>query len=147
MKVIVAGEDKSESLGGEIAGAAKAMVSAKGKDELPRFFGPEASALSLRSSKNEAEYLDKLTTLMLSRTGVGTYDFYIPRKPGLLGSFTAAVRRVLWKLLKYQHDRSAFQQNSINIQLTAAIEFMRAEYEKKVSALEKKVIELQKKGN
>lgn len=147
MKIVVTGADRSKDLGQEIASAARAMVAAKAKDELPVFLAAADSILSLRAAKSEAGYLDGLTTVMLSRTGVGTFDFFIPRKPGPLGSAGAAVKRFLWKLLRYQHDRVAFQQNSINIQLTAAIEFLRAEYEHKIATLEKKVSELEKKGN
>ena len=147
MKIVVTGADRSEDLGQEITNAARAMVASRGRDELPVFLATEDSVLSLRDAKTEAGYLDRLTTVMLSRTGVGTFDFYIPRKPGPLGSAGAAVKRFLWKLLRYQHDRVAFQQNSINIQLTAAIEFMRAEYQQKIVTLEKKVAELEKKGN
>lgn len=147
MRLIVADRDRTSDLGQEIAGAARAMVAGKAKDDLPIFLAPGDSVLSLRKAKNEAAYLDSLTTLMLSRAGTGTFDFYIPRKPGLLGGIGASVKRFLWKLLRYQHDRVAFQQNSINIQLTAAMEFMRAEYEQRIAALEKKVAELEKKGN
>lgn len=146
MRLEVAGRDRSGDLGRDIAGAAGTMVAAKTEDELPALLEPGKSVLSLRSSKNEAEYLDRLTTLMLSRTGVGTFEFYVLRRPGLLGNAGAALKRILWKLLRYQHDRVAFQQNSINMQLTAAIEFMQAEYEQRIEALEKKVAELEKKS-
>ena len=147
MRLTVANVDRTGDLGQEIARAAGAMVAAKTRDELPIFLSTGDSVLSLRSAKKEGEYLDRLTNLMLSRTGVGTFDFHIPRKPGLLGSVVATIRQFLWKVLRYQHDRVAFQQNSINIQLTAAIEFMRAEYEQKIETLEKKVAELEKRGN
>jgi len=147
MRLTVANSDVTDGLGQEVSSSARAMVAAKGRDELPIFLQVQDSVLSLRSAKNEADYLDKLTTLMLSRTGIGTLDFHIPRRPGFVGNCGAALKRLLWKLLRYQHDRVAFQQNCINIQLTAAIEFMRAEYEHKIEALERKVAELETKGN
>ena len=147
MRLRVADKDMTGDLGREIVDAARDMAASKSKDELPIFLRPEDSVLSLRSARNEAEYLDRLTTLMLSRTGIGTLDFHIPRKPGLVGSAGAAMKRILWKLFRYQHDRVAFQQNSINIQLTAAIEFMQAEYEQRIRALENRISDLEKKGN
>jgi|APCry1669188910_1035180.scaffolds.fasta_scaffold62932_2 hypothetical protein len=147
MRLTVANSDVTDGLGQEVSSSARAMVAAKTRDELPIFLQVRDSVLSLRAAKNEADYLDRLTTLMLSRTGIGTLDFHIPRRPGFIGNCGAALKRFLWKLLRYQHDRVAFQQNCINIQLTAAIEFMRAEYEHKIEALERKVAELETKGN
>ena len=146
MRLTVANSDVTDGLGQEVSSSARAMVAAKTRDELPIFLQVRDSVLSLRAAKNEADYLDRLTTLMLSRTGIGTLDFHIPRRPGFIGNCGAALKRFLWKLLRYQHDRVAFQQNCINIQLTAAIEFMRAEYEHKIEALERKVAELETKG-
>lgn len=146
MRLTVANDDRTADIGRDVSAAAKAMVAAKSRDDLPIFFSPGDSVLTLKSSKNEAEYMDRLTTLLLSRTGIGTFDFYVPRKPGFLGSVGAVVKRILWRLLRYQHDRVAFQQNFINIQLTAAIEFMQAEYEHKIDVLEKKVAALEKRG-
>ena len=147
MKILVAGVDRSADLGSEVVGAAKAMVAAKTAGELPPSMAPGASVLTLGCSRNEGEYLDRLTTLMLGRAGIGTYDFYVPRTRGLPGSVAAVLKRLLWKLLRYQHDRVAFQQNAINTQLTAAVEFMQAEYELRIDALAKRVAELEKKGN
>jgi len=143
MKLFIAGADRNLDLGLEISEQAGTMVAEKKKDELPIFLEHGDSVLSLRAAGSESEYLDKLVTLLLSRAGVGTYDFYVPRKPGLIGNLAAFLKKALWKLLRYQHDRIAFQQNSINIQLTSNAEFMRAEYNRKIMALEKRIAELE----
>ncbi|MEI6971337.1 MAG: hypothetical protein WCL44_07430 [bacterium] len=141
MRLIVANTDRSADLGQQVSAAAKTMVASVPKDELPGVTG----VLSLRSVKTEAEYMDKLTTLLVERSGVAAVDFHVPRKQGVMGAVSAAVKTFLWKVLRYQHDRMAFQQNCVNFQLTASVEFLRAEYERKIKALEQRVAELEKK--
>lgn len=143
MRLTVANNDVTAGLGQEVSISAKAMVADKARDEV----SAEDSVLSLRLAKNEADYLDRLMALMRSRAGTGNYDFHVPRKPGLVGNLGALLKRVLWKLLRYQHDRVAFQQNSVNTHLTAALELMRSEYEHKIEVLERKIAELEKRGN
>jgi len=65
--------------------------------------------------------------LLRYRDAFDTYDFDIPRKPGPVGSVMARVKKALWKLLRYQHDRIAFRQNLINSLFTNAVEFEMAE--------------------
>lgn len=139
VKIQVAGTDRSEALSAEVAAEARALAM---RDDAPEFLKYPFSAVFLNTSKSGAEYLDRMLSLLTDKTGVSNEPFYVPRKPGLVGNLSAAFKRVLWKLFRYQHDRVAFQQNMINLQLTAAIEFMHAERKKEVAALKREIAAL-----
>ena len=79
--------------------------------------------------------LDRLVEFVRSRSSLHTDDFYIPRRPGAAGHLLAWARQKLWRLLRYQHDRMAFQQNLVNSQVTLALEFMRSEYRRQSAEL------------
>jgi hypothetical protein len=64
------------------------------------------------------------------RDAFDTYDFDIPRRPGIFGAMMTGFKKVLWKLLRYQHDRIAFRQNLINGLFTNAIELEMTERKK-----------------
>jgi hypothetical protein len=140
MKLHVAGRDRSEDLGHQVTGEARRLAA---RDDAPEFLDYPFSAVSLNSSGSGAEYLDRMLNLLTDKTGVSTEPFYIPRKPGPLGTLAAACKRLLWKVFRYQHDRVVFQQNMINLQLTAAIEFMHKEHSKETAALRERIAELE----
>lgn len=125
MKLTVASQDRSADLGAEVAAAAQ-----RRSLKPPRMLSPGHSALALKTARTEREFLDKYIELVGLRHGAVTSDFDIPRKPGAVGALLAKVRGFLWKLLRYQHDRMAFQQNLINELLVDALAFERNEREK-----------------
>jgi hypothetical protein len=102
----------------------------------------ELSALSLRDAASEREFLDRFIDLTRRKHHADTFRIDVPRRPGMGGAALARVRQFLWKLLRYQHDRMAFQQNLINSQFAAAIEFQKDEarrVEGRVAELEKRL--------
>jgi hypothetical protein len=141
MFISVAGKDRTADLGAQLQAAARAVA---GRAHAPRQLEDIFTALSLREAKSDVEYLDRLVTLLWHKTGVATVGFYMPRRPGPLGWLTAQVRTLLWKALRYQHDRVAYQQNMINTQFTVALEFLHAHYRQEIAALKQRVAELEK---
>ena len=141
MKVVVAGKDRTAELGPALSAGAQAMV---GRDHAPKMLEEVYTSLSLRDAGNDAEFLDRLVLLLWHKTGVATVGFYMPRKPGPLGWIGAQLRRALWKVLRYQHDRIAYQQNMINTQLTVALEFMHEQYKGHIAELRTRVEELER---
>ena len=126
MKIIISGKDRTADLGSQIAeGAAGRM-----KDPRCAFLPWSLNALSLRDAKGAGIYYDRFLQLLRAKHHVGTLDFDVPRRPGLIGSVQGMVRSFLWKLLRYQHDRITFRQNLINSQLVSALEFEREEMKK-----------------
>jgi hypothetical protein len=131
VKLLVANIDVSASLGADITAAARKRA----EHASPRFHVPEVSALSLRDCGSENEYFSKFIKLLRMRHGASTDDFEIQRAPGVMGAIMQRVRRFLWKLLAYQHDRMIFQQNLINEMIIHAIEFEVAERNKELEKL------------
>jgi len=122
MKILIAGEDMAPSLGAEIK--RKADVLRKRTDRAaPSKISPEIGALALHKARSDAEYLGHYMRLLRYRDAYDTYDFNIPRRSGFLGAIMAGFKKIMWKLLRYQHDRIAFRQNLINGLFTNAIEF------------------------
>ena len=129
MKILIAGQDCTKELGGEIAQKAAELKKLTGRAAPPKI-SAEIGALSLHKAFSDADYLNHFVRLLRHRDAFDTYDFDIPRKPGPFGAVMAAIKMVLWKLLRYQHDRIAFRQNLINGLFTSAVEFEMAERKK-----------------
>ena len=144
MKISVAGQDRTHDLGRELRRQAAVMErgEANHKPKPDALAAPDIMPLA----QSEAEYLDQLIGLIRCRNAVDTLDFAIPRKPGLFGLFITRLKALLWKLLRYQHDRIAFQQNLVNIQLTSALEFAIAQHRKETADLKRRVAELEKQS-
>ncbi|MCX6991986.1 MAG: hypothetical protein NT011_02465 [Kiritimatiellaeota bacterium] len=145
MKISVAGQDRTHDLGRELRRQVEAMEHVAASRKLAPF-PPEISALALARAQSEAEYLDRLIGLIRCRNAIDTLDFAIPRKPGATGLFMARLKALLWKLLRYQHDRVAFRQNLINTQLTSTLEFEFTQRQKETADLKRRVTELEKQG-
>ena len=54
-----------------------------------------------------------------------------------------ALKTVLWKLLRYQHDRTAFQQNLINELAIDALEFQQDRLDRELTELQQRVAGLE----
>jgi len=126
MKIIIAGQDCTKELGGEIWQKAAELKKMTGRAAPPKV-SAEIGALALHKAVSDADYLSHFVRLLRYRDAFDTYDFDIPRKPGMVGSLMARIKKALWKLLRYQHDRIAFRQNLINGLFTSAVEFEMAE--------------------
>jgi len=133
MNVHVAGQDRSGDLGADITREAEALAA---RDDAPEFLKYPHSAVFLNSSRDDAQFIDRLTSLLLAKTGTSARSFWIPRRPGLLGGLMAGLKRALWKVLRYQHERMSFQQNVVNLQISATLEFLREEYLRRIEELE-----------
>lgn len=145
MKLSIAGQDRTHDLGRELRQQAEVMErEASNHKPKPALVAPDI--MPLARAQSEAEYLDQLIGLIRSRNAVDTLDFAIPRKPGAVGLFIARLKALLWKLLRYQHDRIAFQQNLINAHLTSALEFEVIQRQKETADLKRRIIELEKQN-
>ena len=84
----MAGQDRSAGLGAEIARDAEVLAA---RDDAPEFLKYPHSAVFLNSSRDDAQFVDRLTSLLLAKTGTSPRDFWIPRRPGLLGGLMAGL--------------------------------------------------------
>jgi hypothetical protein len=138
MRILISGRECSSELAASIRADADRWKS----DPRCAFLPAELSALSLRDARSETEYQDRLLRLVRAKSGTDTRTFDMPRRPGISGRLWGAVRVFLWKLLRYQHDRTTFRQNLVNQGLAAALEFEAAErrrLERRVEDLERRL--------
>ncbi|MGD9611943.1 MAG: hypothetical protein AB7V22_03490 [Kiritimatiellia bacterium] len=140
MHLTVAGKDRSADLGRQVAAAAARLQATASIGAL----APEHSALSLRESSDGADYLRRLVGLLRLRHGLRTTDYYAPRAPGLRGRLSATLKKFLWKLLRYQHDRMAFQQNLVNELAIAALEFQQGHLDGELAELKARLAALER---
>ena len=140
LEITVAGRDRSRDLTPGLQAAAEKAVADPWHRQLP----PELLATTLRGCRDEPEFLDRLIGLMRRKSHTDTMRFDIPRRPGFAGSVWATIRRKLWKLLRYQHDRVIFRQNMVNTQFMNAIEFERDLLRAEVGRLERRIEQLER---
>ncbi len=139
MKIIVSGVDYTEKLLAELSVAAQAH----NDDKLAIRIERERPVLGLRDCTTEFSYLDLHGQLLRDRNSVDPSDFnQIPSSSPVntKGRVVSSIQKILWKLLRYQHDWMAFRSNAIMTQLTYQLEFERAarkQLELKVSDMEK----------
>ncbi len=133
MRLTIAGQDRSSDIGATLERQAR-----RHQGTLSRW-SPGDSALSLKHSRNTLDYLNRYARLMRLRYAVSTESFPVPGKPGAAGSLLRKLKGFLWKLLRYQHDRMAFQQNSINELVISAADFQQA----RIADLEQRILQLE----
>lgn len=126
MKIVIAGEDRT----GVLAPILAEEERIRAQDPRCLFLDWSVNALSLADATSESDYLDRLQALVRYKNHVDTRIFDIPRRPGAAGALWSRFKQLLWKVLRYQHDRVTFRQNLVNSDLTALVEFQRAEIRK-----------------
>ncbi len=90
---------------------------------------------ALRNAATEAEELDRWLVLLRAHGAVRTDVFDVPTRPGLAGGLMKRGKLMLWKLLRYQHDQVAVQQNAVNLQILLALEAVREEHRRECAGL------------
>lgn len=136
--IVVAGNDKTSEIGGELTRRAARHQGALSP------WSAHDSALSLKASRDMADYLDRYSKLMRLRYALSTDSFPVPGQPGLSGSLLKVLKAFLWKLLRYQHDRMAKQQNAINELIISAQDFQNSAFKQRIELLEKRIQELER---
>ena len=139
MKIIIADNDRTKDLGAEIRRAANT----RRRGRAPQSVSPIIGALCLSKTESEEEYLREFIRLLRYRDAFDTLDFDIPRRPGPRGRVMAAIKKLLWKLLRYQYARIAFKQNLINRMFTNALECEFALRERETGELKRRIEELE----
>jgi len=137
MELFVAGKDRSSDIGVELT-----RRSIRHQGALSPW-SPADSALTLKESTSPDDYLDRTVRLMRLRGAVSTEAFPIPGRSGAAGTLLRKIKTILWKLLRYQHDRMAFQQNAINELIIGSIEFQQSVSKQTVGDLERRVAQLE----
>ena len=140
MKVIACGQDRTREWGEALAGEAVRIAD---HALAPQPFTRGQSALFLRTAEDEGAYLRILLSLLIIRCGASVEMFDMPRKTGPIGCIGGYIRKGLWKLLRYQHERIVFQQNSAQAHLTTAMVMVHEELSAELAACRKRIDELE----
>ena len=139
--ILIAGRDRTADLLPALRDEAVRHAADPMHHELPR----ELQACSLRDCRTEREFEARYFALLRRKHHAAPLDFTIQRRPGLRGAVMARLKRALWKLLVYQHDRMSFLQNMINTSLVSALDFDRQELRREVARLEGRLAELERR--
>lgn len=137
MNVWIAGHDRSSELGNALS----ARASARACPELAQRLREVQSLLSLREAGSEREYLEGLTRDLWVNHAVETGRFAPAVAAGRGAALKGWLRQRLWRLLRYQHDWTTYQQNAVNLalacQVRSALEAQGA-LEARIAALEQR---------
>ena len=139
MKITVGGMDRSGDVVPQIVADAAQLTATRAIGML----APDHTALRLKASADLDDYVGRFVDLLRIRHGIRTADYYIPRGPKLRGKLAAAMKNSLWKLLRYQHDRIAFQQSAANELAIHALEFQAG----RIAELERRLVRIEKSNS
>jgi len=133
--ILIAGKDRSD----EFLSATRQRLEQMRRDPSlqPR---PGSLDVGLLGDLSGPDVLDRaFLELLRHRSQIDTRPFQFPRKPGMLGTLMFQVRKILWKLLRYQHDRMSSRQNQVNAWMINAHEYQVAALNDKVEELRKQI--------
>lgn len=131
MKLLVNDRDRGPDLGTELTRHAHQRP----ESGLAARIEKERPLLSLSSAGTGAEYLERHIELLRSRNCADPAAFTMPGGRGLMG----IVRRILWKLTRWQTDSHAFAQNAVNVQLAYELEFEKQERRQETAELLRRI--------
>ncbi|MBQ3810003.1 MAG: hypothetical protein II839_04205 [Kiritimatiellae bacterium] len=100
---------------------------------------------NLFSMKDDEEFLDRYLACLRQVVPVDINDFPIAERRSLFAPLSKAVKKVLWKLLKFYTYRLWSQQNQTNGVLLAAVETMHRRHKEEVAALKARIAALEAK--
>ena len=100
---------------------------------------------NLFSLKDDEEFLDRYLLCLRQVVPVDINDFPIVERRSRFAPVSKAVKKVLWKLLKFYTYRLWSQQNQTNGVLLAAIETMHRRHKDEVAALKARIAALEAK--
>ena len=137
MKITVAGKDRTGDVGHAIQARAATFAPISN-------YGPSDSALSLREAANEDKYVAKFNTLLRHHRSIKTDIIPVSQRGGMAGRVACMFKKVLWRLLRHQHDRIAAQQNAINELLVMSFVLQYDAYKRKIEAIERRLADIEK---
>ena len=104
-----------------------------------------AERSNLAHLRNEEEFLGFYLKCLRDAVFVDISDFEIRERRRSLSAPLVALKKTIWKLLKFYTYRLWSQQNQVNGLLVTAVQGMEEQYSSKIKALEKRIEELEKK--
>ncbi len=102
-----------------------------------------AERTSLASLKDDEQFLSAYLECLRGAIFVDISDFEIVERRTAFSGLFVALKKVLWKLLKFYTYRLWSQQNQVNGLLLSAIETAENRHREKLKALEEKIAKLE----
>ncbi len=102
-----------------------------------------SAPLELRDADGESGELDRRLALLQAYGVVRTDRFDVPSGTGAVAGLLKRLKQALWRLLRYQHERMAVQQNAVNRQLLMALESALEEQRRANAALRERIAALE----
>ncbi|HMP77479.1 MAG TPA: hypothetical protein PKE12_14375 [Kiritimatiellia bacterium] len=111
-----------------------------------------AERTNLLNLRNDDEFLAFYLRSLREASFVDINDFDIRERRSALAPLLLALKKTIWKLLKFYTYRLWSQQNTVNGLLVTGIECMEEQYRERIARLEARIEELEKaaglrKGN
>ena len=112
-----------------------------------RFYADARTALAERTNlanlKNEDEFLSFYLECLRDAASVDINDFEIVERRGTFSGLFIALKKVIWKLLKFYTYRLWSQQNQVNALLLSAMEAQESSNREKIKELEERIVKLE----
>ena len=102
-----------------------------------------AERTNLENLRDEAAFLEFYLECLRDAVFVDISDFEIVERRARLSRPLVALKKVIWKLLKFYTYRLWSQQNMVNGLLLSAIETSERQHREKIEELEKRIAELE----
>jgi hypothetical protein len=102
-----------------------------------------AERTNLANLKNEDEFLSFYLECLRDAVFVDINDFEIVERRGTLSGLFIALKKVIWKLLKFYTYRLWSQQNQVNALLLSAMEAQESRNREKIKELEERIAKLE----
>ena len=101
---------------------------------------------NLLTIKDDEAFMDQYLVCLRQIVPVDINDFEILERRSRFAPVSKAVKKVIWKMLKFYTYRLWSQQNQTNGVLLAAVETLDRRYRKDIAALKARIAELEKKA-
>jgi hypothetical protein len=101
----------------------------------------------IRDQDPDATLLPSCLSILQHSWAIDINDFIIPHKKRSLGLLALAVKKILWKLLKFYTFRLFSQQRELNVQAVSLLSLLHAHYQKKILLLQAELDSLKPNEN
>ncbi len=105
-----------------------------------------AERTNLLNLKNDDEFLAFYLRSLREAAFVDINDFEIRERRSAAAPLLVALKKVIWKLLKFYTYRLWSQQNTVNGLVVTGIESLEEQYRERIARLESRVAELEKQA-
>lgn len=96
--------------------------------------------------QNDGQFLEYYLKVIKRTWSVDINDFEIQKKKGFKGKAEWALKKIIWKLLKFYTYRIFSQQIEFNSQIKNTVLAMHKEFSGRLQSIEKEIVAIREKG-